>query len=180
MSRGSVKGIGRVRRIMKGLPESTRAEIAAALERVGPIVQALARARAPIRRGAVRAGITFKVFPKTLRLQVGLLGTKKGRAKLFYGRIQDGGRTAQTVTVQRRRRVGVTLSTGQQLSLLRTNRSGRKETADIVSTYQMRVRGMAPKRFVSGRLADARKQVVMQIQGIWDRAIAKLAGGSDA
>jgi hypothetical protein len=57
--------------------------------------------RAARRTGALVAGLAFKVFPKTLRLQVGLL-TKAVNRRLFYGRILDLGRKGQAGVAKRR------------------------------------------------------------------------------
>lgn len=135
-------------------------------------------ARTPKKTGALQAGISDRVLTTSLRLQVGLLGTPSGRAKLFYGRIQDLGRKAQTVLVQRRRRVSVSLGRGKIASILRTQR-GRKVQEDIVTTYRMRVPAMAGKRFVTGRYPDLRSELRTNLDGIFARSLAKISGVGD-
>jgi hypothetical protein len=145
------------------------------LESCGRGLQSAMRARAPKDTGALRQGITYRVLAKTMRLRVGLLGTPRGRAKLFYGRIQDRGRKEQVVMVQRRRRVEVPIGDGRSARILRTER-GRKKKDDLVTTYAMRVRAMAPKRFVTGRYPDLRAAISGALRGVWQRAMRSIAG----
>jgi len=102
-SKTGLRGAGKFRRLLRSLPEECRAELVGELQRAGPVLLAAARAEAPDRTGASSAALAFKVFPKTLRLQVGLL-TKAVARRFFYLRILETGRRAQTV--QRRGRSG--------------------------------------------------------------------------
>ena len=136
------------------------------------------RAKAPKKTGAVAEGIQDRVLEKSLRLRVGLIGTPRGRAKLFYGRIQDLGRKGGEVIVQRRRRVTVNIGDGEVRSILRLHR-GRKVKDDIVTTYRMRVRPMAPKRFITGRFPELRTIIGNALRGVWTRALRSVAGGKD-
>lgn len=172
-----LRGIGRVRRIMRRLPDNMRGELKVALEKGGRTLQSAMRAKAPRLTGALSSGIDYRVTP-ALRLRVGLIGTRSGRAKLFYGRIQDLGRKAQVVMVQRRRRVEVSIGGGETARILRTAK-GRKVAADIATTYPMRVRAMAPKRFITGRFPDLRAALREALRGIWDRALGAISGGGD-
>lgn len=172
MKRGRLKGIARVRRIMRGLPESARGEIVVALHLAGRQLQAAMRARAPVRRGKVRDGILYRVYPKTLRLRVGLLSVKRGQGNLFYGRIQDLGRKAQTVNVERYRR-GARAGDNQKAI------TGRKSSS-LTVRYKLRVKAMAPKRFVTGRYAELRNAMMANLQDIYQRALRHVAGGGDA
>lgn len=87
-----------------------RAEMADVLTKTGPpaasIVSRRVGATTHRMTGALLAGVKWKVYPRSLRLQVGFLGTKAGRAKLFYARILDLGRKAQTVNVTGKSRTG--------------------------------------------------------------------------
>lgn len=150
--RRRVKGAASVRRVLRALPDAARAEILDVMEAGSVDLHRLIVANTPRRTGDLRAGIKRRVLKQTMRMQVGLIGTKKGRAKLFYGRILDLGRKAQSV---------------------RVNRKGAR-------TYVMRVRRIAPKRFVSGRYPDVRKIMNARLKGIWDRVLRTAAtGGSD-
>lgn len=174
MARHPLRGIGRVRKMLRRLPDTVNAEIVVEISVTGRQMLAAVLARTPRKSGALQGGESFKVLPKSLRLQVGLLGTKRGRSKLFYGRIQDLGRKAQIVTVQRRRRVETTLSTGQRISQLRT-KGGKKLSADIVSTYRMKVPAMEGKRFITGRYPDLRRILNQNLRGIFSRALSSAA-----
>jgi hypothetical protein len=149
-------------------------ELVAALERGGQVLLQAVRARAPRRTGALVQGLTMRVLPKTLRLRVGFLG-KSGQKWPFYGRIQDLGRRGQTVTVHR-------LSTGQRAAWHSRIRQGKARTSlkprDIGSVYQMRVRAMAPKHFVTGRMPDARAALRQELRGIFSRALKAISGGA--
>ncbi|WP_338468918.1 hypothetical protein V3I01_09840 [Sphingomonas sp. gentR] len=118
----NLKGARATRSLLRRLPDASQTEIIGAFERGGPRLRAAIQARAKRKTGTLAAGVKFRIYPKTLRMQVGLLGTKRGRAKLFYGFVLDKGRKAQVVTVQRRR-----VGSGKVLS------RGRKRAQDIVS-----------------------------------------------
>lgn len=145
-----VQGAASVRRVMKNLPDAMRDEMVDVLEEGSIELQRLVVAATPRRTGSLRAGIKRRVLKQSLRMQVGLLGTKKGRARLFYGRILDLGRKAQTVNVTRRKNA---------------------------APYLMRVRGIQAKRFVTGRYPDVRAVIGRKLRGIWERALPKAAGG---
>lgn len=183
-----MRGIIRIRRIMRGLPNAMRAQLADALELGGQAIAGQMRARAPRgATGALKAAISFKVFPKTLRLRAGLLeksrrrigGARSGRSGSvrtqegpFYGRIQDLGRKAQTVTVTRHIKAR---------ALKGNNKSGNtRRTVYGGKPYTMRVKFMAPKRFVTGRMPEARGLLKRLLEGVWARAVGTIAGGSDA
>lgn len=153
------------------MPDAVRTQIVGVFERAAPRLQGIMRARAPVRRGKLREGIVYRVYPKSLRLRLGLLGTPKGRAKLFYGRIQDLGREAQTVIVTRRR----------LRPLGEYTRSGRKRPKGTGAPYPLRVRAMPGKRFVTGRMPEAREELRQELNGVFDQALRSVAeGNSDA
>ena len=177
--RKPLRGMGRIKRLLRRLPDSVANEIVVELNVTGRDMLAAVTARTPRDRGALQSGLSKKVLPKSLRLQVGLLGTPSGRAKLFYGRIQDIGRKAQVVMVQLRRRVLLKRRDGSIYSTLRTDARGRKERADIAATYAMKVPAMEGKRFVTGRYPELRKMLGENLRGIFSRALSKIAGGGD-
>jgi hypothetical protein len=167
MARSRIKGVAKVKRIMRALPDAMRDQIADALEQSGKDLAAEMSGRTPSRTGALRAGIKWRVLRKTMRLRVGLIDAPKVRNKLFYGRILDLGRKAQTVTVNRRI-AGVAQPGG-----------GKAVAGARVAKYTMRVRAIAPKRFVTGRYPDLRAKINDRLRGVWTRALSKIAGGND-
>ena len=179
MARQRIRGIARFRRLLRRLPDAVRGEILVELHVTGREILRAVQARAPDLTGRLRAGLQSKVLPTSLRLQIGLIGTPAGRAKLFYGRIQDLGRKAQVVMVQRRRRVTLSRRDGSTYSTLRTDARGRKERADIVATYRMKVPAMAPKRFVTGRYPDLRATLNANMRGIFRRSLARIGAGDE-
>lgn len=177
--RRPIKGIARFRRLLRRMPDTTRGEILVELHTTGRRILQAILARTPRLSGKLRGGLSSKVLPTSLRLQIGLLGTPAGRARLFYGRIQDLGRKAQVVTVQRRRRVSASIGGGMTADILRTGRNGRKLTEDIVATYTMKVPAMAGKRFVTGRYPDLRSELRTNLKGIFARSLRKVGGGDE-
>lgn len=152
------------------MPEAVSAEINEALDDTGRSIAAKMRSRAPMRRGALRAGLLHKVFPKTLKLQVGLLGTKAGRSKLFYARILDLGRKARSVQVSR-------FARGARASGAGFVSGGKKRGA--VSSYTMNVKAIKPMRFVTGSYRDLREGLTRRLKDIWDRALTSVAEGGE-
>lgn len=151
-----VRGGAKIRRLMRRMPEAVQTEIVGSLDRWGGELATAIRARTPRgKTGRLLAGIKHKVFPKSLRMQVGLLVTKKERQDLFYGRILDLGRKAQQVRVRRR------------------TKSGR------ISSFVMNVGAIRAKHFVTGPLSNLRAGLNRHIKGIWDRALRKVSEGGE-
>lgn len=148
-----LKGVAAVRRMVRRLPESVAKEIVSAFQRWGRELAARMRAGTPVRTGALIAKIGFKVFPRTLRLQVGLIASKRERQRLFYGRILDLGRKGRTVRARRRTKTGG------------------------VSSYAMNVGPIRAKHFVTGPMTDLRAGLRRYVHGIYDRALRRAAAG---
>ncbi len=100
-----VRGALRVRNILRSLPDECQQMLVQELEAAGPKVLQRARSEAPRRTGALKEGLGFKVYPRLGQLIVGIYGSKQKVRDLFYGRILEFGRRAQTV--MRRSRSGV-------------------------------------------------------------------------
>lgn len=180
MARNKVRGLARFRRLIRRMPDAVRGEIVTELYVTGRQMLAAVLARTPRKSGFLREGISQKVLPKSLRLQIGLLGRRNPSGDdRFYGRIQDLGRKAQIVTVQRRRRVAVKLSSGRTVNMLRVGSGRRKRPEDIVATYTVKVRAMAGKRFVTGRYPDLRRTLNENLRGLFTRAASSIAGGEE-
>ncbi|QCI92312.1 HK97 gp10 family phage protein [Novosphingobium sp. EMRT-2] len=169
MARG-FRGIGKVRRMMRDLPENFRRQMVSVLNSGGRALQSSMRAKAPRRTGATREGITYKVSERTMKLRVGLLGTRAGRSKLFYARIQDLGRKAQ---VAKRRYVVAVPRNGYR-------RYAGKRTRDLGRKYHpVNVRAMAGKHFVTGSFPVLRQYIGTAVRGIWSRALRSIASGGN-
>lgn len=144
-----VKGVRAFRQRLKKLPDAVTAEIIDVLDDGGQKMRAAMQARARRRTGKLAAGVKYKVLPKSLRLQVGLLGTPRGRAKLFYGFILDKGRKAKTVTIRRGPRTG----------------------------RSMKVRARKGDHFVSGRYRELRELINRRANQVFDRALKRIGSG---
>lgn len=148
------KGLRKVRQTLKRLPDEVRGEMIVEFNQVGPEFVARIQGRTPLKTGALRSGIKFRVLPRVPKLQVGILGTPSARSKLFYGRILEFGRKAQTKEAKRRGPGGAR------------------------STYTINVGSIAPKRFVTGAMPDLRKRVGDSLRRTYERALRKAAGAS--
>lgn len=146
-----VTGARAFRKRLKQLPDAVSAEIVTVLNEGGQQIRAAMAARARRRTGKLAAGIKYKVLPNTLRLQVGLLGTPRGRAKLFYGYILDKGRKKQTVTITRGPRKG----------------------------HTMKIRARKGDYFVSGRYRELRSLINTRANQVFDRALRRIGEGND-
>jgi len=160
-----------VRRALQGLPVAAQNELLAEFEKIGAKIAAEQRLRAPKKSHALEKAIDHKVFPRALRLEIGLRNLKKGRADLFYGRIQDLGRRAQTVIVQRLVKGG----RAKWVSRIATGQArARVKPRDLVASYSLRVRAMQGKKFVTGKFTDLRTEARSSLQGIYARAQGKV------
>lgn len=156
---GRLQGATEASALFEALPSAARNEMADTLDRIGRDVRAAQIARAPSATGALRSEITVQLLTDQLKVRVGLFGPRSKAA--FYGRVINGGRKAQTVLVQRRR-VGAT-------KLLRNR---RKRVEDIVATYRLRVRALAPDPFIDLPAAELDGIATQRIADYWSRALA--------
>lgn len=138
------------------MPEAVQREIIGLLDKWGRRIAARMKSRAPRRTGATIGALNYKVYPRTLKMQVGLLGSKKKRRELFYARIMDLGRKAQTKRVIRGRAAG-----------------GK------VSSYTLNVGPIRATRFVTGPLTDLMGGLRKELKDVYHRALARVAGGGD-
>ncbi|HEX7852321.1 MAG TPA: HK97 gp10 family phage protein [Sphingobium sp.] len=145
-----VKGGARIRQILRGMPSAFRQEMVDVLDKGGQDLVPQMQAKAPSRTGATREAIKYKVFPQSMKLNVGLIGLKKGRSNLFYARIQDLGRKAQVVTIRRGPLAG----------------------------KPMNIRAMAAKHFVTGSFPELRETINSGLKGIFARALKRVSGGA--
>ena len=77
---------------------------------------------------------------------------------------------AQTVLVQRRRRVLADVGDGVQKRILRTSR-GRKLAADIAKTYSLKVKARAPHPFIF--IPNAQEIATQRLADFWSQTLAR-------
>lgn len=154
--RSRLRGDKEIRQVLRGLPVAIRKEILDVLEELGAGLETKMKAAAPKRTGALRAGITHKVFPLTLRMEVGLRDTKRGRSDLFYGRIQDLGRRRTIAVIERRI---------------------RRDLPGMTRPYPRDTPAMPGKRFITGRYTEARQEAREKLKGIYARAMTTAGSG---
>ncbi len=138
-------------RLLKQMPAAVNEEAADILDAYGERVLAAQRADAPVKSGKLLAGLSKKLLRKSLRLRVGLVGTPRGRAKLFYGFIVEQGRKAQTVNVTRKRGV---------------------------APYKLRVKARAAQHFVYKKRPDLRSDFQRRIGLFWNDVLARAGEGT--
>ncbi len=148
-----VRGVARVRSLLGRIEPAIRDEIARELRDVGGSLLSSMEDAAPVRTGRFERALSLRLYEKTLKLSVGLIG-KPANRRLFYARILEFGRKAQTVTVQRRTANG------------------------SISTYALHVRGLPPRHTVFSPRTALRQAFNGRIKGIWDRALQKAASGA--
>lgn len=157
VKRAKWKGKARVRRLLLGMPDATRLEIAKLFEDKAPAALAYARINTPRKTGALANALRVKTYPKRLALRLGLL-TKGDNREFFYGRILDRGRRPQSVNVKR------------------TTASG------AVSQYVMKVSAIPAARFdiVYGRVAAyVRNLIGVPARDVFAKALRQFSGGMD-
>ncbi len=152
MTKRRVRGDRSFRKLLRKLPDSAKEEMAVALDKAGDRLLSAMRSEVPRRTGALAGGLSKKLLRASLRLRVGFIGKPINR-RLFYGRIIEFGRKAQTV---------------------RAKRSG--------TTYTMRIRARAGRPFVQSRRTDLRTSLNAELKGTWTRILQRAAAGdlSDA
>jgi len=156
MARRRIRGDRAFKKLIRRMPEAIREEMVSQLDEAGDQILAAQRAAAPRRTGALASGLSKRLYPRSLRLRVGLIGKAINR-KLYYGRIVQSGRKAQTVTA-------------------------RRSTASGVSSYQLRVRAMPGRPFVhSERAKSIRNTLGGRLKDFWNKVLARASQGvSDA
>jgi hypothetical protein len=171
-----LEGVELVMRRFDTITQAAREQLGVELAIMGREFRDRQRTSAPEDTGALRAGLSVLLMLEQLRIRVGLIGLRNGSTRkrsfgdLFYGRIVEFGRKAQTVLVQRRRRVAADIGGGEQRRILRTSRR-RKIAADIVVTYPMKVKARAPHPFVF--VPDAQKLATQRLASFWSNTLAQ-------
>lgn len=163
MSGGAAQGLAEAYAVLGAVPEAAKEELGVELAIIARDALSIQQAAAPSDTGALRAGLSLQLLIQRLTVRIGLIGLKGGRASLFYGRIVNFGRRAQTVLVQRRRRVN-----GQ----LRSSRR-RKVAADIAATYPLKVRPRAAVDFIGAPGVAFERDALGRLAEYWSRVLAR-------
>jgi hypothetical protein len=156
-----IRGLDAAEALFDTLDNDAALELGKLLAELGGLEHAAQVADVPEETGALRAGLAVQLQLARLRVRVGLLGLKGGRNNLFYGRPVEKGVRAQTVTVQRRRRVG---------GRLRTKRN-RKQASDIVVTYSLHVKARAARPFIYPDRPELETSIDNRIDAFWQRIL---------
>lgn len=167
-------GLREARAQLRAMPEHLREEMYKVLDQVGADIKAKMVAAAPEKTGKLKKAIDYKASRKALTMRVGLLKTARGRADVFYGRIQDLGRREQVVIVRRLRYA----KRAEWLDRIgKGQASGRRKPNDLTTRpYPMRVKASPGKHFITGRYTDLRNDARIKIQGIYARATGAARG----
>ena len=131
-----VQGLADAYAMFGAIPDAAREQVGVEMAIIARDYLALQQEHVPVDTGALLGGLGIQLMLDRLRVRVGLNNLTGGRSALFYGRIVEFGRSAQTVLVQRRRPGTSGL------------RNRRKRLEDIAATYSLRVKARAPQPFV--------------------------------
>lgn len=161
-----LQGVDVVQQMFDQVGNSAQEELAVELGIISRDFLAWQQAAAPKDTGLLAGSLSIWVMVDQLRARIGIIGAKGSRGqgnmtKAYYGRFVQFGRKAQTVLVQRRRRVGGKLRSAR----------GRKVASDIVSTYSLRVKPREPRNFIFP--PDANAIVAQRLADFWANALQR-------
>lgn len=183
MSGTNVNGLAEQFAFFDNLPQAAREELGVELAIIGREGLAAQKAIVAARAhdtGRLEAGLSVQLLVDQLKVRMGLIGVaatsksatrhaaKKGGGDprnygdLFYGRIVYFGRRAQTVMVERRRRVN---------GALRQQKGRRKRASDIVSRYAMRIEARAAIPFIDAPGPLFERDALGQLGEYWSRVL---------
>jgi hypothetical protein len=134
-----VDGLAATNSLFDRIPQAAREQLGVEMARIGYDVLAAQKQDVAKKTGDLETGLSLKLMIDRLRVMVGLLNLTGARSRLFYGRIVERGRRAQTVLVERRRRVS---------GKLRLGPGRRKRAQDIATVYAMKVPALPPRPFI--------------------------------
>lgn len=174
--RRRVRGVTSVRKLLKDAPEGVREELIVELNRGGREIVGRQIARAPSKSGRLRRGISFKVWPRTLRMQAGIIGPKRERKRLFYAWILERGRGAKVVIATRAGAYGRLLKTGSSARQSQYKRAALN--AGVRGVYEMKVKAIRGKWFIKGSARDLRVIMQRNMKDIWIRGLRKVRGSA--
>ena len=161
-----VDGVEAAGQMFDRLPDAAREQLGVELVilgREGLAAQKAMVAAQAYDTGRLEGGLSIQLLVDQLKVRIGLIGVKRGRASLFYGRIVNFGRKAQTVIVQRRRRVDGKLRVAR----------GRKMAADIAATYRLKVKARPAIPFIDAPGKSFEADAAAQLAEYWSRVFAR-------
>jgi hypothetical protein len=179
MAEDGLRGLSGTINLFDRLPQAAREELGVELVLLGREGLAAQRAATPDDTGQLKAGLSLQAVLADLKVRIGLIGqaaksrgalrraakvkgaTPQNFGDLFYGRIVYFGRKAQTVLVQRRRRVGGVLRTQNR----------RKRAEDIVKTYSMKVQARSGVPYIDAPGRDFDQTAAGQLAEYWSRTL---------
>ena len=159
-----IVGLDAAERMFDAMPDAVREQLGVEVAIIARDVLALQQVRAPKDTGTLEGSLGVLLLLDQLRARVGLIGKRN----TFYGRIIEFGRSAQTVLVQRRRRVGGALRLSAR----------RKRLEDVVATYKLRVKARAPQPFVLVPEPDLDAVADRRLADFWSQVIAHVGAGA--
>lgn len=167
MQQTRLRGLDGLLNLFDTLPRATAEALGEELDDIAYLVLDAQREEVPVRTGALQRDLSMLVLVGQLKARIGLLGTTGAYGKRFYGLIVEGGRRAQTVMVERRRRVNGRLRTSGR----------RKRASDIVARYKLNVPAMAARPFVhSARAEAAALDGAERVADFWSRTFDRVGG----
>lgn len=186
MASNRVDGLAETYSLLGRIPAAAREQIGVEMARIGYEILAAQKRDVAKDTGRVASALSLLLQLDELRMRVGLIGIrarsksalraaqKQRRAPgeslhdVYYGRFIEYGRRAQTVLVQRRRRVDGRLRT--------QSRGSRKRVEDISATYALKVKARAPRPFIHVDRPEIRAE--QRLASFWSEVLGKAGGGS--
>ena len=163
-----VQGLAEAYAMFDGLPEAAREQMGVELAIIGRDFLALQQLRVPKDTGKLEAGLGVQLLLNQLRVRIGLNGLKKGQGDLFYGRILEFGRKAQTVLAKRR------VSVTGKARLARQ----RGRANDLVQYYAKKIGAIAPRPFVLVSDPDIDAIAAQRLADFWGQVLDKAGAGA--
>lgn len=169
MARRRVRG--NFKSLLKRLPEAVADELRTTLDETGQRVVQRARSRAPvyagrprkdITPGALRASLSYKVLPKTLKMKAGIVG-KPAAKKVYYARWVEFGH-----------RIGFRGNRLKKLEPIKGYSTAAK-IQRLKRKSSIRRTGVPPHPFL---YTFTRAELYQPFQKVWGRAIHKAAAGA--
>lgn len=178
-----VRGLAEANSLLGALPAAARHELADEIGRIGRDVLAAQQRDVARDSGELQAGLSLQLLTDELRVRVGLLNTRPGRSKLYYGRFVENGRRAQTVLVTRhlKRKVrGNGKTSARRMAYEATGHRLRKRGPNagtpVGSAWKMRVRAMGARPYVYKDRPEI--DVAQRLADYWGRTIDRAGGAS--